>query len=115
MLTTTSDTLLEFLNFWNNQHLSDEDNCVPLNMYNIAALSAGVGFTLKWFIRKDDFDKIAEEINYVFGDDKTRMLLVIREDRIELEIDTHSIITDFKEEVGDINAVFEKMANCKTH
>lgn len=64
MIATTSDNLLEFLRFWNNEHLSQDDT-VPVNMYNMSALSAGVGFTLKWFISKDDFEKIAKEVNYV--------------------------------------------------
>ncbi|MCL3851012.1 MULTISPECIES: hypothetical protein [Bacteroidales] len=109
MIATTSDNLLEFLRFWNNEHLSQDDT-VPVNMYNMSALSAGVGFTLKWFISKDDFEKIAKEVNYVFNDsDKTRMLLNIGEDRIELEIDKYNIIADFKEEVRGIDAVFDKM------
>lgn len=111
MITTTSHKLLEFLRFWNNEHLSNDDNTVPLNMYNLSALSAGVGFTLKWFVSKDDFEKIAQETDYIFdSDDKTRMLLIIGEDRIELEIDRYNIISDFKEEVKDIDAVFDKMA-----
>jgi len=108
MITTTSEGLLEFLRFWNNHHLSESDT-VPINMYNMSALSAGVGFTLKWFISKDDFEKIAKEVNYIFDDDKTRMLLTIEEDRIELEIDKHNIIPDFKKEVSGIDAVFEKI------
>ncbi len=111
MITTTSDKLLEFLRFWNNDHLANDDDTVPLNMYNMSALSAGVGFTLKWFVSKDDFEKIAQEVEYIFDDDdKTRMILVIGEDRIELEIDKYSIISDFKEEVRDIDAVLEKIA-----
>jgi hypothetical protein len=114
MIATTSESLLEFLRFWNNEHLANEDNTVPLNMYNMSALSAGVGFTLKWFISKDDFEKIAQEVNYIFDDDETRMLLSIGEDWIELEIDKHNIISDFKEEVKDIDAVFDKIENQKT-
>lgn len=109
MIATTSEKILEFLKFWNNEHLMNEDDTVPLNMYNISALSAGVGFTLKWFVSKEDFDKIAQEVSYVFDDDKTRMLLSIGEDRIELEIDRHHIISDFKKEVADIDALFDEI------
>lgn len=114
MLSTTTDKLTDFLNFWNNNHLETQDHGVPLNMYNISALSAGIGFTLKWFISKEDFDKIAEDINYIFGEDKTRMLIVAGQDRIELEIDTHHIVTGFKEEVSDIDTVFEELAKHET-
>lgn len=110
MIATTSESILEFLRFWNNEHLLNEDNTAPVNMYNMSALSAGVGFTLKWFISKDDFEKIAQEIDYIFDDDKTRMLLTLGEDRIELEIDKHNIIADFKQEVSDIDAVFDKIS-----
>ena len=114
MLKTTSESLINFLNFWNNHHLTDEDNCAPLNMYNISALSAGLGFTLKWFVRKDDFEKIAEEISYIFGEDKSRMLLVVGEDRIELEIDTQNIISEFKEEIKEIDTLMGELEKCKT-
>ena len=110
MISTTAEKLADFLNFWNNNHLAMEDDSVPLNMYNVAALSAGIGFTLKWFITKEDFNKIAKDVNYTFGEDKTRMILTAGEDRIKLEIDTHHIVTDFKEEVRDIDVVFEKIA-----
>lgn len=110
MITTTSESLLEFLRFWNNEHLAnEEEDTIPLNMYNASALSAGIGFTLKWFVSKDDFQKIAQEIEYIFNDDETRMLLTLGEDRIELEIDKYDIIADFKEEVRDIDAVFDKI------
>jgi len=97
MITTTLEGIQEFLEHWNNG---------AINQYNFYALTTGVGFTLKWFITKEDFDTISKKIDYKFGEGETRMFIEIGEDRIELEIDNRNIISEFKESVKGIDEVF---------
>jgi len=112
MFETNLQSLTEFLEYWNNDHLVNEkEGTKPLNDYAIAALAAGCGFTLKWFVKKDDFDRLVNDLNYEFEEGEKRIFLKFGEDKIEIEIDTRGIISQAYEDTQEIRDMINSVLN----
>jgi hypothetical protein len=112
MFETNLKSLTEFLEYWNNNHLVDEkEGTKPFNGYAMAALGAGCGFTLKWFVKKDDFEKLVNDLNYEFEEGENRIFLEFGEDRIEIEIDTRGIISQVYEDTQEIRDIVNSVVN----
>ncbi len=112
MFETNLQSLTEFLEYWNNDHLVNEkEGTKPLNDYAIAALGAGCGFTLKWFVKKDDFDRLVNDLNYEFEEGEKRIFLKFGEDKIEIEIDTRGIISQAYEDTQEIRDMINSVLN----
>jgi len=112
MFETNLKSLTEFLEYWNNNHLVDESKGTkPFNDYAMAALEAGCGFTLKWFVKKDDFDKLVNDLNYEFEEGENRIFLEFGEDRIEIEIDNRGIINQVYEDTKEIRDIVGSVVN----
>lgn len=117
MENTTLDDLVRFIKYWNNEHLSN-GRTRPFNDYLFEAWDVGLGFTLKWFVKKEDFDKLVEDLKYEFkpGEDKNRLLLECQDDRIEFEVDNRGVLNvaekldrEFREKLDTIVAKSEQL------
>lgn len=112
MFETNLQSLTAFLEYWNNNHLVDEKKGTkPFNDYAMAALCAGCGFTLKWFVKKDDFDKLVNDLNYEFEEGEKRIFLAFGDDRIEIEIDNRGIISQVYEDTREIRDIVNCVGN----
>jgi hypothetical protein len=112
MFETNLKSLTGFLEYWNNNHLVDEkEGTKPFNDYAMAALGAGCGFTLKWFVKKEDFEKLVNDLNYEFEEGENRIFLEFGEDRIELEIDNRGIFSQVYEDTKGIRDIVDSAVN----
>lgn len=106
MFTTNVESLTEFLEYWNNNHLVNEaEGTKPFNDYAMAALGAGCGFTLKWFVKKEDFDKLVKDLDYKLEGGDGRIFIEYGEDRIEIEVDNRGIISQVHEDTQEIRDI----------
>lgn len=106
---TSLEDLKEFMKQWNNDD-EVENGSKPFNPYNMGAIFAGFGFTLKWFVSQTDFDKLVKDLEYELDkENQTRMLLEYGEDRIEIEVDNRGILQKVHEDTQGIRDIFDKV------
>ena len=65
----------------------------------------------KWFVKKDDFDRLVNDLNYEFEEGEKRIFLKFGEDKIEIEIDTRGIISQAYEDTQEIRDMINSVLN----
>ena len=106
MFETTADKIIDFLNYWDHQHLSDGKS-KPFNVYYMKALDIGAGFTLKWYVKEEDFYKIAEKFDIKL-DGRKQFIMEFGEYYIEIELDSIGRVEKVYQETAGIRGICDK-------
>ncbi len=108
------ENLLEFLSHWNNEtESSDNGVSRQINVYNVNALMVGMGFTLKWYISRDNFENIKNHPfvldNSLYADENRIIMCFDNDDRVEIEVENFGVLDKVKEMSQNMSEIINRL------